>query len=46
MTEKQDRFVRLIAHGVSNGEACRLVGINPQDRDTVATRAHDREHCG
>ena len=28
LTEKQDRFVRLIAHGVSNGEACRLVGIN------------------
>jgi len=28
LTEKQDRFVRLIAHGVSNREACRLVGIN------------------
>jgi len=24
LTEKQDRFVRLIAHGVSNREACRL----------------------
>lgn len=28
LTEKQDRFVRLIAQGVSNSEACRLVGIN------------------
>ncbi|MGI8647903.1 MAG: IS30 family transposase [Mycobacteriales bacterium] len=28
LTEKQDRFVRLIAKGVSNSEACRLVGIN------------------
>jgi transposase, IS30 family len=28
LTEKQDRFVRLIAQGVSNGEACRIVGIN------------------
>jgi IS30 family transposase len=26
--EKQQRFVRLIAQGVSNSEACRLVGIN------------------
>lgn len=28
MSEKQDRFVRLIALGVSNSEACRRVGIN------------------
>jgi len=28
LMEKQDRFIRLIAHGVSNREACRLVGIN------------------
>lgn len=28
MTEKQDKFVRLIAQGVSNCEACRLVGIH------------------
>ena len=28
LTEKQDRFVRLIAQGVSNREACRIVGIN------------------
>jgi transposase, IS30 family len=27
-TEKQDWFVRLIAQGVSNREACRIVGIN------------------
>ena len=26
--EKQQRFVRLIAQGVNNSEACRLVGIN------------------
>ena len=28
LTEKQDRFVRLIAQGVSNREACRIVGVN------------------
>jgi IS30 family transposase len=28
LTEKQDRFVRLIAQGVSNSEACRIAGIN------------------
>lgn len=28
LTEKQDRFVRLIAQGVSNRQACRIVGIN------------------
>src|SRR5829696_5195007 len=28
LTEKQDRFVRLIAQGVSNREACQVVGIN------------------
>jgi transposase, IS30 family len=26
--EKQQRYVRLIAQGVNNSEACRLVGIN------------------
>jgi IS30 family transposase len=26
--EKQERFVRLIAQGVNNSEACRVVGIN------------------
>src|SRR4029077_15286420 len=28
LVEKQDRFVRLIAQGVTNSEACRVVGIN------------------
>ena len=28
LTEKQDRFVRLIVQGVPNAEACRVVGIN------------------
>ena len=28
LVEKQDRFVRLIAQGVTNAEACRIVGIN------------------
>ncbi len=28
LTEKQDRFVRLVGQGVSNREACRIVGIN------------------
>lgn len=26
--EKQQRYVQLIAQGISNAEACRLVGIN------------------
>jgi IS30 family transposase len=28
LSEQQDKFTRLIAQGVSNSEACRLVGIN------------------
>jgi len=28
VVEKQERFVRLIGQGVSNSEACRIVGIN------------------
>jgi IS30 family transposase len=28
VVEKQERFVRLIAQGVTNAEACRIVGIN------------------
>lgn len=28
LTEKQDRFIRLIKQGVNNSEACRLVGIH------------------
>jgi transposase, IS30 family len=28
LVEKQDRFVRLIAQGVPNAEACWIVGIN------------------
>jgi IS30 family transposase len=28
LTDKQDKFVRLIAQGVSNSGACRMVGIN------------------
>ncbi len=28
LTEKQDRFSRLIAQGMSNSEACRVVGVN------------------
>jgi hypothetical protein len=35
LTEKQDKFVRLIARGVPNAEACRIVGIN---RRTGRTR--------
>lgn len=30
LTEKRDRFVRLIGQGVSNSEACRIVGVNPR----------------
>jgi len=29
-SEKRERFARLIARGVSNAEACRIVGINPR----------------
>lgn len=28
LTEKQDKFARLVAQGVSNAEACRVVGIH------------------
>lgn len=28
LAEKQDKFVRLIERGVSNAEACRIVGVN------------------
>jgi hypothetical protein len=28
--EKQRRYVQLLAQGVSNSEACRLVAINPR----------------
>jgi len=28
LTEKRTEFVRLIGQGVSNAEACRLVGVN------------------
>jgi len=28
LTEKQEQFSRLISAGVSNAEACRIVGIN------------------
>lgn len=28
LVEKQEWFVRLIVQGVSNSEACRIVGIN------------------
>lgn len=37
LTEKQDRFVRLIAHGVSNREACRLDLISNMLGPVVAT---------
>jgi hypothetical protein len=28
LTDKQDRLVRLVAQGMSNREACQVVGIN------------------
>jgi len=28
LTEKREQFARLIGQGVSNSEACRLVGVN------------------
>ena len=47
LTEKQDKFVHLIAQGVSNSEACRIVGMDPSaDRDTLAVGAHGPEHGG
>jgi hypothetical protein len=30
LVERQEQFVRLIAQGVSNSQACRIVGINPR----------------
>src|SRR5688500_2014670 len=48
--EQQQRFVRLIAQGVSNSEACRLVGINRKTGNrwrfgrTVVNSAGERLH--
>jgi hypothetical protein len=39
LTDKRERFVRMIAHGMSNSEACRVVGINRKNGDTVEVRA-------
>jgi len=39
LAEKQACYVRLISQGVGNSEACRLVGINSQDRESVAIRS-------
>jgi IS30 family transposase len=39
VVEKQERFVRLIAQGVPNAEACRIVGIN---RRTGTRRRYGR----
>jgi hypothetical protein len=45
LVEKQEWFVRLIAQGVSKSEACRIVGSQPQDGNTLALRAHNPQHC-
>src|SRR6266849_3924288 len=29
-TAKREQFARLIARGISNAEACRIVGVNPR----------------
>jgi len=29
-TAKRELFTRLIARGISNAEACRIVGVNPR----------------
>src|SRR3954451_23972080 len=48
--EKQQRFVRLIAQGVSNSEACRIVGIHRKTGTrwrygrTVVNSAGERLH--
>ena len=39
--EKREQYARLIGQGFSSLEACRIVGINPPDRETVATRPYD-----
>lgn len=39
LTEKRERFVRLIAHGMSNSEACRGSRDQPKNGDTVEVRA-------
>ncbi|MGO9955075.1 MAG: IS30 family transposase [Solirubrobacteraceae bacterium] len=40
--EKQEQYVRLIAHGVNNAEACRIVGIN---RKTGNRWRYGRQVC-
>src|SRR3954453_523951 len=48
--EKQQQYVRLIAQGLNNSEACRLVGINRKTgnrwryRRTVVNSAGERRH--
>lgn len=50
LTAKQERFVRLIARGVGNSEACRRVGINRRTGTrwrygrTVLNRAVEQVH--
>lgn len=41
MTEVRAAFARLIAQGVSNSEACRIVGINRRTGATVPWRSCD-----
>jgi IS30 family transposase len=42
-TAKREQFARLIARGISNAEACRIVGVNPRDRETLAARADNHQ---
>ena len=45
MAQRQE-FAQLIAKGVSNSEACRLVGGEPAHGDTLALRAHGHVQIG
>jgi len=44
--EKQQRYVQLIAQGVNNSEACRLVGIDRKNGQPVAIRPAGPESAG
>jgi IS30 family transposase len=42
-TAKREWFARLIARGVSNVDACRIVGVNPRTGETMAIGTHNHE---
>ena len=46
LTRQRQEFARLIARGVSNAEACRLVGVNRRTGTRWRVRAHGPQRAG